>query len=80
MRPTCASSAPFGRVRVADDGWIVIESPGGDRTPDVVDWVVRHNGRVHAVEDGRRSLEERYLELVGRGPRDAATPPGGGPS
>jgi ABC-2 type transport system ATP-binding protein len=59
--------ASFGRVDLDADDWITIEpSSAVDPTPDVVAWIVRRGARVHAVEDGRRSLEDRYLELVGR--------------
>jgi ABC-2 type transport system ATP-binding protein len=59
--------ASFGRADLDADDWITIEpSSAVDPTPDVVAWIVRRGARVHAVEDGRRSLEDRYLELVGR--------------
>jgi ABC-2 type transport system ATP-binding protein len=57
----------FGRVELGADDWLTIETEAArDRTPDVVGWLVRRGGRIHAVDDGRRSLEERYLALVGR--------------
>jgi len=55
-----------GAVEIGADDWLTIEATGPDRTPDVVAWLVRRGGRIHAVEDGRRSLEDRYLALVGR--------------
>ncbi|HEY8439511.1 MAG TPA: ABC transporter ATP-binding protein, partial [Candidatus Limnocylindrales bacterium] len=59
--------ASFGRVDVDADDWVTIEpATAGDPTPDIVAWMVRRGAQVHAVEDGRRSLEDRYLELVGR--------------
>jgi hypothetical protein len=62
----------FGRVDVGADDWLAIEAARGtDPTPDLVAWIVRRGGRIHAVEDGRRSLEDRYLELVGRDSGDA---------
>ena len=57
----------FGRVEVEADDWLAIEPPrGADVTPDLVAWIVRRGGQIHAVEGRRRSLEDRYLELVGR--------------
>jgi ABC-2 type transport system ATP-binding protein len=57
----------FGRIEIGADDWLTIETAAArDRTPDVVSWLVRRGGRIHAVDDGRRSLEDRYLALVGR--------------
>ncbi len=56
--------ARFGRVTEAADGWLSIAGVPPDRQPDVVAFVVRRGGRVHAVDGGRRSLEDRYLELI----------------
>ena len=67
-----AGLAAFGRVDTGADDWLAIQPAGGtDRTADVVAWIVGRGGRIHAVEDGRRSLEDRYLEVVGRGAGDA---------
>ncbi len=62
-----AGLAEFGGVETGSDDWLTIETTAAaDRTPDVVGWLVRRGGRIHAVDDGRRSLEDRYLALVGR--------------
>jgi len=59
----------LGTVERADD-WLTIRHLDPDRIPDAVATVVGLGGRVHAVESGRRSLEELFLGLV----QDAADP------
>lgn len=68
-----ATLAPFGDVRLDGDD-LSIASIDPERVPDVVAAVVGLGGRVHAVEAGRGSLEDRFLALVGR-PADAAAGP-----
>ncbi len=53
----------FGPVS-ADGEWLVIRPLPPERVPDVVAAVVAAGGRVHAVDPGRRSLEEAFLDLV----------------
>ena len=50
-----------------DHGWLVIRPVDPDRVPEVVATAVAMGGRVHAVDAGRRSLEELFLDVV-RGP------------
>jgi ABC-2 type transport system ATP-binding protein len=57
--------APFGHPQF-DEGWWVIRPIDPERVPDAVDALVRAGGRVHAVDPARSTLEERFLELVGR--------------
>ena len=40
------------------------------RVPDFVDAIVAAGGRIHEVDAGRRSLEERFLALLARGAND----------
>jgi ABC-2 type transport system ATP-binding protein len=61
--------APFGRV-TSDDDWLVVGPVEPDRVPDLVAAVVAAGGRVHAVDPGRRSLEDLFLDLV----RDEVAP------
>jgi len=56
--------ARFGPVSV-DDDWLAISPLDPDTIPDVVAAVVAAGGRVHAVEGGRATLEERFLRLLG---------------
>jgi ABC-2 type transport system ATP-binding protein len=60
----------FGRVASSDEGWLTIAGLDQAAIPDVVAAIVAAGGRVHAVDPGRATLEDRYLELIG-GPADA---------
>ena len=62
--------AAFGHL-AQEDGWLVIRPVDPERVPDIVATAVALGGRVHAVDPGRRTLEELFLDLV-RG-----DPPGG---
>jgi ABC-2 type transport system ATP-binding protein len=53
----------FGSV-TDEDGWLVIRPVDPERIPDVVAAVVAMGGRVHAVDPGRLTLEELFLDLV----------------
>jgi ABC-2 type transport system ATP-binding protein len=58
--------ARFGPL--TDDGdWLSIRPIEPARIPELVAAIVAAGGRVHAVEPGRASLEERFLGLVGEG-------------
>ena len=59
-----ASLEAFGPV-VADDDWLSITPIDPARIPDVVAAVVAAGGRVHAVDAGRTTLEERFLGILG---------------
>ena len=62
-----AGLARFGRVLAAeDDDWLTIAGLDRRRDPRVVAAIVAPAASVHAVEPGRATLEERYLELIGR--------------
>jgi ABC-2 type transport system ATP-binding protein len=56
--------APFGRLSEDADGWLAIRPLDAARVPEVVAAIVAHGGRVHAVDPGRRSLEDVFLGLV----------------
>ena len=59
-----ASLERFGRVAAAEDR-LTVDGIAPDGVPDLVAEVVRLGGRVHAVEPLQRTLEDRFLELVG---------------
>jgi ABC-2 type transport system ATP-binding protein len=69
-----ASLERFGRVSASGDDWLTIAGPDDSAVPDVVAAIVATGGRVHAVDPGRATLEDRYLELI-TGRRDGATSP-----
>jgi ABC-2 type transport system ATP-binding protein len=56
----------FGSVDF-NDGWLSIAPIEPEAVPDVVASIVNAGGRVHAVDVGRTSLEDRFLRLVGGG-------------
>ena len=75
--------AAFGPL-ADEDGWLVIRPVDPARIPDIVAAVVALGGRVHAVDPGRMSLEELFLDLVrgvapDDGPVAALPPPPGWP-
>jgi ABC-2 type transport system ATP-binding protein len=59
-----AALESFGPV-VTDDDWLSITPIDPARIPDVVAAVVAAGGRVHAVDAGRTTLEERFLGILG---------------
>jgi ABC-2 type transport system ATP-binding protein len=65
--------AAFGPV-TDEDGWLVIRPVNPERIPDIVAACVALGGRVHAVDPGRMTLEELFLDLV-RGDEPAAAAP-----
>jgi ABC-2 type transport system ATP-binding protein len=71
---------PFGRLASGDDGWLTFEGVAAERVPDLVAAIVKRGGRIHAVDQGRSTLEDRYFELVrgaaggGHGPADGEEP------
>jgi ABC-2 type transport system ATP-binding protein len=63
--------AGFGPVRL-DGDWLSVKPIDPERVPDLVAAVVAAGGRVHAVEAGRGSLEDRFLTLIAEGGEAAA--------
>ena len=62
-----AKLAAFGPVEgdPSEPDLITIRPIDPARIPDVVASIVASGGRVHAVSQGRETLEERFLELLG---------------
>lgn len=61
-----------------EDGWLVVRPIEPDRVPDLVATVVAMGGRVHAVDPGRRTLEELFLDVVRGSDGDGPGGPGAG--
>jgi ABC-2 type transport system ATP-binding protein len=59
----------FGTIS-AMAGWYMVEDIEPDAVPDLVAAIVGLGGRVYAVEPGRQTLEQRFLELL-KGAHDA---------
>jgi len=55
--------AGFGDLAV-DGEWLTVTGVDRSRIPDVVAAIVAAGGRVHAVDPGRATLEDRYFELI----------------
>ncbi|HEX7472649.1 MAG TPA: ABC transporter ATP-binding protein, partial [Candidatus Limnocylindrales bacterium] len=53
-----------------DPPWLVVRGCQPERVPDLIAAIVAAGGRIHAVDAGRETLEERFLELLGH-PADA---------
>jgi ABC-2 type transport system ATP-binding protein len=59
-----AALAAYGAV--SDEGeWLRVRGLRDGAVPDLVAELVRRGGRVYAVEPQHRTLEERFIELVG---------------
>jgi ABC-2 type transport system ATP-binding protein len=69
-----AALAKFGRVEVEGDR-LTIDPIDPARVPDVVAAIVATGGRVHDVDAGRGSLEDRFVALVTGGAPVEPGPP-----
>lgn len=69
LPPGDATADAFGHVTPEDD-WLEVAPIAEGRVPDLVAALVAAGGRVHAVEPGRRSLEDLFLDLVRHAPGD----------
>ncbi len=56
----------FGPLR-HDGDWLSVQPIDPARVPDLVAALVQAGGRIHAVEAGRGSLEDRFLSLLAEG-------------
>jgi ABC-2 type transport system ATP-binding protein len=61
-----AVAGAFGTVVSTDDGWLSISPIDPSTVPDLVAAVVGAGGRVHGVEVARATLEDRFIDLIGR--------------
>jgi ABC-2 type transport system ATP-binding protein len=67
-----AQLAGFGPLR-RDGDWLSAQPIDAERVPDLVAAIVAAGGRIHAVEAGRGSLEDRFLTLLAEGGDSGAT-------
>ncbi|TME81560.1 MAG: ABC transporter ATP-binding protein [Chloroflexi bacterium] len=58
-----ASLGRFGPLTIEGD-WLTIRPVEAESVPDIVATIVAGGGRVHAVEPGRATLEDRFLALL----------------
>ena len=61
-----ATLAPYGSI-LQDGEWLRLASLEPELVPDLVNAIVGAGGRIHAVEQQRESLEDRFFDLVGGG-------------
>ncbi len=73
-----AALAAFGRVEIDGDR-LTIDPIDPSRVPDVIAAIVATGGRVHDVDAGRGSLEDRFVALVTGGVPVEPGPPGNPP-
>lgn len=59
------AAAGFGSAN-KDGEWLTVAGVTPERVPDLVAELVRSGGRIHAVERGRKTLEEIFIKLVER--------------
>jgi ABC-2 type transport system ATP-binding protein len=59
-----AAMARFGQVR-REGEWYMVQGIEHEAVPLLVEDLVRAGGRVYAVEPSHRTLEERFLQLLG---------------
>ena len=57
--------AGFGKAFRSEE-WLTVVGVDPQRVPDLVAELVRLGARVHAVERGRQTLEERFIQLLDR--------------
>jgi ABC-2 type transport system ATP-binding protein len=55
----------FGLVEAGADGWLTFTGLEPERIPDVIAAIVAADGRVHAIDAGRATLEDLFMRLVG---------------
>jgi len=82
LRLRLTELSPAARARLAATGeveqageWVTVALPAdadGSAVPDLVRDLVALNARVHAVEPGRISLEERLLDILRTGHQDSS--------
>ena len=61
-----AEATRWGAVTWAGDDELTVDDIDPGVVPDLVAWLVGAGGRVHEVEVRRSTLEERFMDLIGR--------------
>jgi ABC-2 type transport system ATP-binding protein len=61
--PAISSLEAFGAV-AHDGSWLAVRGCPTERVPDLVTAITAAGGRIYAVDPGRESLEERFVDLL----------------
>jgi ABC-2 type transport system ATP-binding protein len=79
LSPTARAGLGAFGTTADEPPWLVVRGCPPERVPDLVAALVAAGGRIYAVDAGRETLEERFIELLARPPEADAKGMIGGP-
>jgi ABC-2 type transport system ATP-binding protein len=79
LSPTARADLGAFGTTADEPPWLVVRGCSPERVPDLVAALVAAGGRIYAVDAGRETLEERFIELLARPPEAGANGVIGGP-
>jgi ABC-2 type transport system ATP-binding protein len=66
LSPTARAGLTAFGTAADEPPWLVLRGCPPERVPDLVAALVAEGGRIYAVDAGRETLEERFIELLAR--------------
>jgi len=72
LSPTARADLGSFGTTADEPPWLVVRGCPPERVPDLVAALVAAGGRIYAVDAGRETLEERFIELLARPPEPGA--------
>jgi ABC-2 type transport system ATP-binding protein len=66
LSPTARTAVGAFGTTADEPPWLVVRGCPPERVPDLVAALVAAGGRIYAVDAGRETLEERFIELLAR--------------